>query len=59
LFVSGTRDEFASVEEMTSALQLIPAPTRLLVIEGAGHSLAKALADVAARVRAAFQEFIA
>ncbi len=58
LFVTGTRDEFASVEEMTSALELIPARTRLLVIEGAGHSLAKELAAVAARVSAAFPESI-
>jgi predicted alpha/beta-hydrolase family hydrolase len=58
LFVQGTRDEFASVEEMTSALQLIPAPTKLLVIEGEGHSLAKELATVAARVSSAFREFI-
>jgi predicted alpha/beta-hydrolase family hydrolase len=58
LFVSGTRDEFASVEEITFALGLIPARTRLLVIEGEGHSLAKELASVAARVSAAFQEFI-
>jgi predicted alpha/beta-hydrolase family hydrolase len=58
LFVSGTRDEFASVAEMTAALQLIPAPTKLLVIEGEGHSLAKELATVAARVSSAFREFI-
>ncbi len=58
LFVQGTRDEFASVEEMTSALELIPARTRLLVIEGVGHSLAKELPVVAAKVSAAFQEFV-
>ncbi len=39
LFVHGTRDGFGSVEEMTAALQLIPARTRLVPIEGAGHSL--------------------
>jgi predicted alpha/beta-hydrolase family hydrolase len=58
LFVQGTHDEFASVEEMMSALGLIPARTRLLVIEGGGHSLAKELAAVAARVSGAFREFI-
>jgi predicted alpha/beta-hydrolase family hydrolase len=57
LFVQGTHDEFASVEEITSALQLIPAPTKLLVIEGEGHSLAKQLPSVAAKVSAAFREF--
>jgi len=59
-FVQGTRDEFASVAEMTSALELIPARTRLLTIEGAGHSLAGRgeLAAVAAKVISAFREFI-
>jgi uncharacterized protein len=59
LFVSGTRDEFASVDEITSALALIPARTRLLVIEGAGHSLdgRRDLATVAAQVTAAWWEF--
>ena len=61
LFVAGTRDGFASLEEITSALQLIPSPTRLLTIEGADHSLARhnALPTVAARVRQAFLELIA
>jgi predicted alpha/beta-hydrolase family hydrolase len=61
LFVQGSRDEFASVEEITSALGLIPARTELLVIEGAGHSLAARRADLStlgARVAAAFREFI-
>jgi hypothetical protein len=39
LFVHGTRDPFGSVEEMTVALQLIPAKIELLVVEGAGHDL--------------------
>jgi uncharacterized protein len=39
LFVHGTRDPFGSVEEMRSALKLIPARTYLLPIEGAGHDL--------------------
>ncbi len=39
LFVHGTRDPFGSPEEMESALNLIPAKTRLLKIEGAGHDL--------------------
>ena len=59
LFVSGTRDEFASIEEITSALQLIPARTQLLVIEGAGHSLGNKIAPVGERVSSEFLEFIA
>lgn len=39
LFVHGTRDPFGSVGEMESALQLIPAVTKLIGIEGAGHEL--------------------
>jgi uncharacterized protein len=39
LFVHGTRDPFGSPEELESALSLIPAKTRLLKIESAGHDL--------------------
>lgn len=59
LFVTGTRDDFASVEEITRALELIPARTKLLVIEGAAHSLAqpRELPALAARVTRDFLEF--
>src|SRR6202165_3198993 len=39
LFVHATRDPFGSVEEMTKALQLVPAKTELMKVEGAGHDL--------------------
>ena len=39
LFVHGTRDPFGGVEEVASALNLIPAKTRLERVEGAGHDL--------------------
>ena len=39
LFVQGTRDPFGSVEETERALQLIPAKTELMKVEGAGHDL--------------------
>jgi hypothetical protein len=39
LFVSGTRDGFGTIAEMTAALKLIPARTQLVAIEGAGHEL--------------------
>ncbi len=39
LFVHGTRDPFGSVAEIMKALQLIPAKTELLKVEGAGHDL--------------------
>jgi predicted alpha/beta-hydrolase family hydrolase len=39
LFVSGTCDGFGSMDELGSALTLIPARTELLSITGAGHEL--------------------
>jgi predicted alpha/beta-hydrolase family hydrolase len=39
LFVHGTRDGFGSINEMTAALKLIPAPTQLLPVTSAGHEL--------------------
>jgi predicted alpha/beta-hydrolase family hydrolase len=39
LFVSGTRDPFGSIAEIEQALKLIPAKTRVLAVEGAGHDL--------------------
>jgi|SRR5580658_5873625 predicted alpha/beta-hydrolase family hydrolase len=62
LFVHGTRDPFGSVEEVTRAMQLIPAKTELMRVEGAGHDLGfkgkeRALelpASILARFQAAF-----
>ncbi len=64
LFVHGTRDPFGSENEILQALKLIPAPTKLLKIEGAGHDL-KAAAKrqlegskpLAERVQDEFQAF--
>ena len=39
LFVHGTRDPFGSIAEMQQTLKMIPAKTKLLVVEGAGHDL--------------------
>ncbi|MGA7398373.1 MAG: alpha/beta family hydrolase [Candidatus Sulfotelmatobacter sp.] len=39
LFVSGTRDPFGSVEEIGQSLKQIPAKTKLITVEGAGHDL--------------------
>lgn len=39
LFAIGTRDPFATVEELEAARKLIPAPTSVVVVEGAGHDL--------------------
>jgi predicted alpha/beta-hydrolase family hydrolase len=66
LFVHGSRDPFGTLEEMKSALNLIPAPTSLFPIEGAGHDLnfgrggvrVRAEQDRWAAVIEAFQAFI-
>jgi uncharacterized protein len=39
LFVHGTRDPFGTIEEIRSAITLIPAKTELLIVENAGHDL--------------------
>jgi predicted alpha/beta-hydrolase family hydrolase len=39
LFVQGTRDPFGSIEEIERAIKMIPAKTKLLTVEGAGHDL--------------------
>lgn len=41
LFVSGTRDSFGTVEELKSAIKLIPKRTRLVEIAGAAHGLSE------------------
>jgi uncharacterized protein len=59
LFVHGARDPFASLAEMRSALELIPAAKMVLEIEGAGHELLgkKSADDLPARIVKAFREF--
>lgn len=60
LFVHGTRDPFGSVEEMESALRLIPAKTNLLQVEGAGHDLGskgKSLKQIIETIAVRFAEF--
>jgi predicted alpha/beta-hydrolase family hydrolase len=45
LFIHGKRDPFGSPEEMRKALQLIPATTKLVIVEDAGHDLSFKKAD--------------
>ncbi len=55
LFVHGTSDPFGSVEEVRAAIDLIPARTDLLAVEGAGHDLKRAAglsADILERLHA-------
>lgn len=39
LVVQGTKDPFGSIEEIQSALKLIPGRTKLLTVDDAGHDL--------------------
>jgi predicted alpha/beta-hydrolase family hydrolase len=50
LFVHGSRDPFGTLEEMRSAIKLIPAPVELLEVEGAGHDLGRNHAALAQRI---------
>lgn len=53
LFVHGTQDPFGAIEELREAVSLIPAPTDLLPVEGAGHDLQRAVAaEILARFHA-------
>lgn len=60
LFVHGTRDPFGSIDEMNSALRLIPARHELIEVEGAGHDLAfkgkKQPTDLPPRIVSAFEK---
>ena len=58
LFVHGARDGFATHEEITEALKLIPAKTQLLEIANAGHELLskKNAEDLPKHIVQAFRE---
>lgn len=63
-FVHGTRDPFASISELEEAMKLIPARTKLMKVEGAGHDLnfgkkaeEDARDDLTAAILTAFQPF--
>lgn len=56
-FVHGSRDPFASEDELKAAIALIPARAVLLEIPGGGHDLGRKHSDVAARIAASFLAF--
>jgi uncharacterized protein len=59
LFAHGTRDPFGTIEEMESALKLIPARHVLFQIESAGHDLlSKKGGELAACITTEFQNFV-
>jgi len=57
LFVHGSRDPFGSLDELKTALPLIPAKTQLLEMEGVGHDLGRNHAAAAAKIVTAALEF--
>jgi uncharacterized protein len=58
LFVSGSKDDFGTPDEMRDAMKLIPAETELQVIEGAGHDLKKGAFDLEERMVTVFTRLI-
>jgi len=59
LFVHGSRDPFGSLEEMRSALDLIPASHQMLEANGVGHELLpkKSSSELPGRIVEAFKKF--
>ena len=45
LFVQGTKDEFATIDEIDAARESVAGKNDLLVIDGAGHSLGPKFAE--------------
>ena len=56
LFVHGSRDPFGSLDEMRSAIKLIPAQVSLIEVEGVWHDLGRNHAALADKIAAAFLE---
>jgi uncharacterized protein len=52
VFVHGAADPFGSIDEMNAAIALIPAPTRLIPVAGAGHDLKRGRIDFAPVIEA-------
>jgi predicted alpha/beta-hydrolase family hydrolase len=53
-FVHGSRDPFGSLEELRTAIKLIPGRVQLLEVEGVGHDLGRDRINLAAKIVAAF-----
>lgn len=58
LIVHGSRDAFASTDELRAAVALIPAPVELIEIPEAGHDLARGAFDVAGLVVTPFRRLV-
>jgi predicted alpha/beta-hydrolase family hydrolase len=55
VFVQGAADPFGTPTELLSAIAPIPAATRLIAVEGAGHDLKRGRFDLAAVVTASLE----
>jgi uncharacterized protein len=60
LFVSGERDGFGTLEELQSAMSVIPTRTELMMVAGVGHELVskKNSEELPNRVATAFLDFV-
>jgi predicted alpha/beta-hydrolase family hydrolase len=58
LFVHGTADPFATTDELKTAMGLIPAATKLILIDGAGHDLRRGGFDFAPIMAAARERWV-
>jgi uncharacterized protein len=47
LFISGSRDDFGTPDELRAHIAVVPGPAELLILEGKGHDLAKADQSIA------------
>ena len=57
LFISGTKDSFGTIDELQTAIHLIPSRTELVPIDGAAHGLSKSVKSVAELTRQKFLDF--
>lgn len=58
LFVSGTKDEFGSPEELAAAVALVGGTAKLVTLDGARHDLKGGKVGVAERIVAEFRAFV-
>lgn len=56
VFVHGTVDPFGSIEELRSAISVIPASAQIIPLEGAGHDLRRGRFDFKAPVAALLEQ---
>ena len=58
LFIHGTSDPFGSPDEMRAAIALIPANSKLTVLNGLGHDLGKGKMEIVSTIAKEFDGFV-